>query len=95
MALAAANSVVELREVLLKDKPADLTAVSPKATVPVLVLPDGQILEESLDIIDWALNQSDPLHWANGRNERNRLDSALRWRIKNVARSLQICGSIP
>ena len=67
MALAAANSVVELREVLLKDKPADLTAVSPKATVPVLVLPDGQILEESLDIIDWALNQSDPLHWARGR----------------------------
>jgi len=67
MALAAANSVVELREVLLKDKPADLTAVSPKATVPVLVLPDGQILEESLDIIDWALNQSDPLHWAHGR----------------------------
>jgi glutathione S-transferase len=53
--------------VLLKDKPADLTAVSPKATVPVLVLPDGQILEESLDIIDWALNQSDPLHWARGR----------------------------
>ena len=52
MALAAANSVVELREVLLKDKPADLTAVSAKATVPVLVLPDGQILEESLDIID-------------------------------------------
>ena len=67
MALAAANSVVELREVLLKDKPADLTAVSPKATVPVLVLPDRQILEESLDIIDWALNQSDPLHWARGR----------------------------
>ena len=67
MALAAANRVVELREVLLKDKPADLTAVSPKATVPVLVLPDGQILEESLDIIDLALNQSDPLHWTRGR----------------------------
>ena len=67
MAIAAANRVVELREVLLKDKPADLTAVSPKATVPVLVLPDGQILEESLDIIDLALNQSDPLHWARGR----------------------------
>ena len=66
MALAAANRVVELREVLLKDKPADLTAISPKATVPVLVLPDGQILEESLDIIDWALNQSDPLNWTRG-----------------------------
>ena len=66
MALAAANSVVKLREVLLKDKPADLTAVSAKATVPVLVLPDGQILEESLDIIDWALEQSDPLNWARG-----------------------------
>ena len=64
MALAAANCVVELREVVLKDKPADLTAASPKATVPVLVLPDGQILEESLDIIDWALDHNDPLNWA-------------------------------
>ena len=64
MALAAANIVVELREVVLRDKPALLKAVSPKATVPVLVLPDGQTLEESLDIIDWALNQSEPLTWA-------------------------------
>jgi len=64
MALAAANCVVELREVVLKDKPADLTAASPKATLPVLVLPDGQILEESLDIIDWALDHNDPLNWA-------------------------------
>ena len=64
MALAAANIVVELREVVLRDKPALLKAVSPKTTVPVLVLPDGQTLEESLDIIDWALNQSDPLNWA-------------------------------
>ena len=64
MALAAANRVVELREVVLKDKPAELTVASPKATVPVLVLPDGQILEESLDIIDWALHHNDPLNWA-------------------------------
>ena len=58
MALAAANIVVELREVVLREKPALLKAASPKATVPVLVLPDGQTLEESLDIIDWALNLS-------------------------------------
>ena len=51
MALAAANRVVELREVLHKDKPADLTAVSPKATVPVLVLPDGQILEDRKSVV--------------------------------------------
>lgn len=63
MALAAAGAEVMLREVLLKDKPAELLAASPKATVPVLVLSDGQVVEESLDIMQWALEHSDPLGW--------------------------------
>ena len=63
MALAAAKAEVMLREVLLKDKPAELLAASPKATVPVLVLSDGQVVEESLDIMQWALERSDPLGW--------------------------------
>ena len=71
MALVASGAVVELREVLLKDKPPELVAASPKATVPVLVLSDGRVVEESLDVMQWALVQSDPLGWLEG----NALDS--------------------
>ena len=66
MALAAAGTELMLREVLLKDKPPELVAASPKATVPVLVLPDGQVIEESLDVMQWALKYSDPLGWLEG-----------------------------
>ena len=48
---------VELREVLLSNKPNAMLAASAKGTVPVLVLPDGTVLDESLDIIKWALDQ--------------------------------------
>ena len=63
MALAASGMKVMLREVLLKDKPGELLAASPKATVPVLVLSDGQVIEESLDVMQWALEHNDPLGW--------------------------------
>ena len=63
MALVASGAEVMLREVLLKGKPAELLAASPKATVPVLVLSDGQIIEESLDVMQWALEYRDPLNW--------------------------------
>ena len=59
MGLVAAGIEVELREVVLRDKPAEMIAASPKATVPVLVLPNGDVLEESLDVIAWALGQND------------------------------------
>ena len=65
MALAASGAEVMLREVLLKDKPAELLAASPKATVPVLVLSDGRVIEESLDVMQWALEHRDPLGWLN------------------------------
>lgn len=48
-----------MREVVLRDKPAELLAVSPKATVPVLVFAGGEIIDESLDIMHWA--HGDPL----------------------------------
>jgi glutathione S-transferase len=54
---------VELREVVLRDKPPEFIACSPKATVPVLLLEDGRLLEESLDILHWALDQNDPDGW--------------------------------
>lgn len=61
MAIAAANVAVELREVVLRDKPEAMLAISPKATVPVLQLPGGEVIDESLDIMRWALKQNDPL----------------------------------
>ncbi|NPA72618.1 MAG: glutathione S-transferase [Gammaproteobacteria bacterium] len=48
---------VEQREIVFWDKPADMLAASPKGTVPVLVLPSGEVIEESLDIMLWALTQ--------------------------------------
>ncbi|MEM9600885.1 MAG: glutathione S-transferase N-terminal domain-containing protein [Pseudomonadota bacterium] len=63
MALDAAGIAVEHREVLLRNKPADMLAASPKGTVPVLILPDGTVLEESLDIMIWALKHYDPEGW--------------------------------
>ena len=66
MAVAAAGIEVTIREVLLKDKPPELIAASAKATVPVLVLPDGNVIDESLEIMGWALTQRDPLGWLSG-----------------------------
>jgi glutathione S-transferase len=63
LALAVSGQTVELREVVLRNKPPELLAASPKATVPVLVLPDGRVLEESLDIMRWALERHDPVGW--------------------------------
>lgn len=67
LALAAAGLRpgldLQLREVALKAKPPELLQASPKATVPVLVLPDGVVLEESLALMRWALEQADPSGW--------------------------------
>ena len=63
LAIAASGVRCELREVVLRDKPADLVRASPKATVPVLVLPGGQVIDQSLDIMHWALAQHDPYKW--------------------------------
>ena len=63
MAIAYSEIPVELREVKLREMPAVLLAASPKATVPVLVLPTGEVIDESLDIMYWAVQQNDPDHW--------------------------------
>lgn len=68
LALASTGVEVELREVLLRDKAPELLAASPKATVPALVL-DGQIIDESYDIMLWALSQNDPESWLAGRDD--------------------------
>ena len=63
LALLSSGVVCELREVALRSKPAEMLAISPKGTVPVLQLPDDQVLEQSLDIMLWALRRHDPEHW--------------------------------
>lgn len=60
LALKSSQQVCELREVVLRDKPEEMTAVSPKATVPVLIDLDGLVVEESLDVMLWALRKNDP-----------------------------------
>lgn len=66
MALWAAKIQVELREVSLREKPQHLLQISPKGTVPVLQLADGTVLEQSLDIMRWALLQNDACGWLSG-----------------------------
>ena len=63
MALKYAGIVVEIREIALRDKPAAMLKASPKATVPVLVLLDGLVIEQSLEIMHWALQQQDNDGW--------------------------------
>jgi glutathione S-transferase len=63
MAILASGLQVELREIVLRDKPAEMVTASPKGTVPVLVLRDGRVIDESLDIMLWALGKRDPDGW--------------------------------
>ncbi len=63
LAIAAAGVECELREIVLRDKAAEFLALSPKATVPVMQTPAGQVIDESLDIMLWALGQADPQGW--------------------------------
>jgi len=63
LVLKYAGLPVELREVDLNAVPAELTAVSSKNTVPVLVMPDDTVFDESWDIVLWALRQNDPDNW--------------------------------
>lgn len=57
MALRLAGIEVENREISLREKPAHMLQVSPKGTVPVLLLPDGKVIDESLEIMHWALKE--------------------------------------
>jgi len=63
LALAISGMACVLREVKLSAKPPAMLEVSPKGTVPVLVLPDGKVIDESLDIMHWALLNRDPEGW--------------------------------
>ncbi|MGN4049235.1 glutathione S-transferase [Pseudomonas sp. SM4] len=62
MALRYSGVPVDIVEVSLKAKPAEMLAISPKGTVPVLDA-DGRVIDESLEIMRWALAQNDPQNW--------------------------------
>lgn len=68
MAILASGLKCELREVILRDKPKEMIAVSSKATVPVLVDVNGDVIDESLSIMIWALEHNDPENWLNPQN---------------------------
>ena len=63
LALMVSNRVCELREVVLRDKAQEMLDVSPKGTVPILIDVDGRVLDQSIDIMLWALEQHDPEKW--------------------------------
>ncbi len=60
LGIVFAEMQVELCEIVLKNKPPQMLAISPKGTVPVLQLTDGTVIEESREILMWALEQNDP-----------------------------------
>ena len=64
MALAHTKFKVELREILLKDRPKQLISISQKGTVPVLQLSSEKIIDESLDIMIWSL-KTKKSNWIN------------------------------
>jgi glutathione S-transferase len=63
MALLVAGIDFDAHEVSLRDKPSDMLALSPKGSVPVMLLPSGQVLEQSWDIMHWALTQQGASDW--------------------------------
>lgn len=66
LALLISGRRFEIREVVLRDKPVEMIAASPKATVPVLVRTDGTVIDQSIDIMRWALGDHDPEGWLGG-----------------------------
>ena len=68
IALMYAGVGVDHREVDLDNKPPSMVQASPKGTVPILVLSDGSVIDESWEIIRWALRQNDPENWFGENN---------------------------
>ena len=73
MALYYSKINYEHREILLRNRPEKLYQLSPKGTVPVLELPSGDVIDESFDIMKWALSINDPEMWFD-KNKEEQLD---------------------
>ena len=76
MPIVRTNFEVELREVILRDRPEHMMKISPKGTVPVLLLEDGTVIEESLEImqhvLDWTLSEEEQ-HWISRNDDEFKL----------------------
>ena len=70
MALYYSKINHEHREILLRNRPEKLYQLSPKGTVPVLELPSGDVIDESFDIMKWALSINDPEMWFDQNSEK-------------------------
>jgi glutathione S-transferase len=66
LSIAVSGVSVEYREIALRNKPQAMLLISPKGTVPVLQLVDGRVVDQSLDIMLWALALNDPQQWLQG-----------------------------
>lgn len=75
LALVIAEQNPEVREIVLRDKPQEMLDASPKGTVPVLVLDDGRVIDESFDIMIWALEQNDPQNWLAPLNNHHKKEA--------------------
>ena len=69
MGLYTAGLNPEVREIVLRDKPEHMLEISPKGTVPVLWLPDGSVVDESLDVMLFALEHKDPRNWLKNKEQ--------------------------
>lgn len=81
MAIKMSGVEVDMHEVNLRDKPQALLACSPKGTVPVLYFTNDHVIEESLDIMQWALSINDPGHWLDESGSLS--DEAREWIDRN------------
>lgn len=79
MALLVAGKNFDAHEVSLRDKPPEMLTRSPKGSVPVMLLPDGTIFEQSWDIMRWALNQAATNNWWEPAQSTENLD----WLARN------------
>lgn len=79
MALLVAGIEFDAHEVSLRDKPSEMLTRSPKGSVPVMLLPDGNVLEQSWDIMRWALNQAATKNWWEPAQTTDNLD----WLARN------------
>lgn len=71
LAIAQSTLSIELREIILRNKPEQLLTLSPKGTVPVLLLKNGKVIDESLSIMNWALTHSDKENWLKNGSQQD------------------------
>lgn len=84
MAIFKSNQLVLLRDLVLSNKPEEMMEASPKGTVPVLVLSNGSVVEESLDVMLWALHESDPRDLLHSLDHKQQQENSLSEMLKLI-----------